>query len=87
MSLFYAVNTNPVWSCLSQADLLVCLVLRWSLTLSSTGGLFHSVCGGFGGVIEDRDMSDACSLDSLYMFLSETGVCVCGSCVVDGCVV
>ena len=47
MLVFLAIDTNPVWSCLSRANLLVCLVLWQNVTFRSSGGLSISLCGGF----------------------------------------
>lgn len=87
--VFHSIDSNPVWSRLSEANLLVCLVRRWSLTFRSIGGLSVSICGGFEFGVW-RDPSEWVSLDHLIRrtcrYLRGVFVFV-GLAVIDGCVV
>lgn len=90
MLVFHAIDTNPVWSRLSLANRLVCLVLRWSLTCRSIGGLSLSLCGGFERVFEEWDLWDQVSLDHLIHCTCHNlrGVFVyVGLVVMGGCVI
>lgn len=71
---FYAAKTNPVWSFLCWADLLVCSLSRWSWTFLSTGGLSLFVCG-----MSDERLKTCIGVSQLLHWLHVViwGGCLC----------
>lgn len=77
----------PLCHCFMQSALIpfgLEQIFLFGLTFRLTGGLSHSVCGGFGGVFEDRTLDHLIHCACHYL---RGGVCVCGSWVIDSRVV